>query len=220
MYLVLVRLVPSKTFFLRGPTIDPTRSPSLAPISPSLTPGPGRRRGRSVQALFATPSSHRERLGLEVRDSPRIEECEEEYHGEYDEFLEDEDEYEEDQGSYGAIGLGPSPERERSTLRDPRDVESGEYDSYYDSDSSISDSSIIDLPPTHLSPLEFDSVGGGLAGIAAGVAGAAGAAVDIASGAGELVRRSASARFLGRSWASNDSAGESGWGYGTFGRER
>ncbi|WOO85557.1 uncharacterized protein LOC62_07G009060 [Vanrija pseudolonga] len=103
------------------------------------------------------------------------------------------------------------------------DVEMGlasdEYYSDDDSASTVSESSIIDMPrptgPTAIVVRDGTSISAGL-NLAAEVAGAAEGAV------GELVRRSTSARFLGHSWGSNaaveESGGESGWGYGTFGR--
>lgn len=102
------------------------------------------------------------------------------------------------------------------------DVEMGlasdEYYSDDDSASTVSESSIIDMPrptgPTAIVVRDGTSISAGL-NLAAEVAGAAEGAV------GELVRRSTSARFLGHSWGSNaavEESGESGWGYGTFGR--
>ena len=84
-----------------------------------------------------------------------------------------------------------------------------------DSISSVSESSIIDLPsplsPARIVPPTGMSMNGGLNLVAA---------IDAAPLIGEVVRRTRSARFLGRSWASRTSDGEEREGYGTFGNRR
>lgn len=96
-----------------------------------------------------------------------------------------------------------------------------DHDCDYDSDgscsSSVSDSSIIDLPRPRMQPIVAE---GAIADFVDGMAGVAGAADEIAARAGELVRRSASARLLGRSAGSEAEVpvSQSSHGYGTFGR--
>jgi hypothetical protein len=154
-------------------------------------------------------------------------------------------------GYYGALGIGRSqtathgyaynhpydfdadPERRGSydyeRVHDPDHDCDYDCDCSYDDDdgsSTVSESSIIDLPRGVLSPLPLEldgalaegvaGLGEIVGGVAAGVGAAAGAAVDIASGAGNIVRRSASSRFLPRSWTSTEEG--SVGGYGTFGR--
>ncbi|BEI87797.1 uncharacterized protein CcaverHIS019_0105150 [Cutaneotrichosporon cavernicola] len=201
LFLLLLRLSPARIYALRPP---PGRSPSL-PLTPHVTPFPTTRRGPRerppLAPLFTTP------IPTPVSTADVVSPTEGEPR------------------SYGAMSIatsitsfGPatvrSPRWDGGDLPSPRvwetedegtnadyyDVEAG--DTGYETDdsdstSTVSDSSIIDLPPPRpLQPVTLDS---GLAELAGVVEAAAG-----------VVRRSASARF-GRSAEAAD-------GYGTFSR--
>jgi hypothetical protein len=95
----------------------------------------------------------------------------------------------------------------------PYDEEEGDlFDEEYSDTSSISESSIIDLPPplspSRIVPPTSLSVNRGL-DILAGI--------EQSPVIGAVVRRTRSARFLGRSWGSRDEDDEGQEGYGTFG---
>ncbi|KAL1405451.1 hypothetical protein Q8F55_009083 [Vanrija albida] len=268
-FLLLVRLVPpatasSQPFSMRGPPAPSDgRSPSLPPLSPSLTPlGVGGRRASAHQsifdrALFATPSSRIDELpGDEAADRtfgtmytvPSDDEWHGDFLGEYDELeraargTSREPRFEagfpspipyptssrarpgpvDELGrSYASTDYGGQPIYSLGPGDASFDVEMGlasdEYYSDEDGASTVSESSIIDMPrptgPTAIVVRDGSSISAGL-NLAAEVGAAAEGAV------GELVRRSTSARFLGHSWGSNAAVedGESGWGYGTFGR--
>ncbi|KLT42984.1 hypothetical protein CC85DRAFT_327688 [Cutaneotrichosporon oleaginosum] len=203
LFLLLLRLSPIRTYTLRPP---PGRTPSL-PLTPHVTPLPTQRRGARdrppLAPLFTTP----------IPSPPRAADAVSPIEGMGQ--------------SYGAMSIatsitsfGPatvrSPRWDGGELRSPApwetdeegyrtnadyyDVEAGEtgYETDgSDSTSTVSDSSIIDLPPPRpLHPVTLDS---GLAELAGAVEAAAG-----------VVRRSASARF-GRSIETSE-------GYGTFSR--
>ncbi|BEI79992.1 hypothetical protein CcaverHIS002_0105210 [Cutaneotrichosporon cavernicola] len=175
LFLLLLRLSPARIYALRPP---PGRSPSL-PLTPHVTPFPTTRRGPRerppLAPLFTTP------IPTPVSTADVVSPTEGEPR------------------SYGAIPRVWETEDE-GTNADYYDVEAG--DTGYETDdsdstSTVSDSSIIDLPPPRpLQPVTLDS---GLAELAGVVEAAAG-----------VVRRSASARF-GRSAEAAD-------GYGTFSR--
>ncbi|GMK54347.1 hypothetical protein CspeluHIS016_0109330 [Cutaneotrichosporon spelunceum] len=210
LFLLLLRLSPGRTYVLRPP---PRRSPSL-PLTPRVTPFPTARRATRerppLAPLFATP------IAAAVLVADAISPAEVEVarsHGAMS-------------NATSITSFGPatirSPRWDGGELPSPSqwetedegyegyegyrtnaeyyDVEAG--DTGYETDdsdstSTVSDSSIIDLPPPR--PLQPVTLDPGLAELADAVEAAAG-----------VVRRSASARF-GRSAETAD-------GYGTFPR--